>query len=125
MCIFKQQKIIGVYTELFFEVSVYIKRYENKGRGKEKSNKKVSTSTLFSLYITKYHKNIFYFHARLLKITFILPHNIWMDFYFNALLTSNKTNFYNTTPCHIYISLILPNFLLLLFNQVWTKSLLF
>jgi hypothetical protein len=46
---FKEQKIIGVYTELFFELSEYIKRYENRVRGKEKSNKKVSTSTLFSL----------------------------------------------------------------------------
>jgi hypothetical protein len=78
-------------------------------------------------YITKYHKNIFYFHARLLKITFILPHNIGLDFYFNVLLTnaSYKTYFHNTTPYYIYLSLITLNFILLLFNQDCAKSLLF
>ena len=49
VCICTKQKFIGVYTEPFFELSVYIKRYKNRVRGKEKSNKKVSTSTLFSL----------------------------------------------------------------------------
>ena len=38
-----------VYIVANFEVSVHIKKYQNKGRGKEKSNKKVSTFTIFSL----------------------------------------------------------------------------
>ena len=49
--VYLNSKNLSVYTELFFEVSVYIKRYEKKVKGKEKTNKKVSTSTLFSLFI--------------------------------------------------------------------------
>jgi hypothetical protein len=42
------QKVAGVYTVPFFEISVYIKRYKNRGRGKEKSNLNVSTFTLLA-----------------------------------------------------------------------------
>ena len=51
VCICTKPKIAGMYIVSIFEVSVYIKKYQNKGRGKEKLNKKVSTFTLFSLIL--------------------------------------------------------------------------
>ena len=69
--LFKQQKFIGVYTELFFELSEYIKRNENRVRGKEKSMKKVSTSTLFSLFLLG-KLCPFWYGPSLVKVTVLL-----------------------------------------------------
>ena len=44
----------GVYIVPFFELSVYIKKYKNRVRGKEKSNLKANLKTnLFTLFPLK------------------------------------------------------------------------